>query len=964
MPLDWRFVPVKDKHPADLHGNKDPKDWFDRFQFDADFFLELNGNRPEALGLLTGPVSGVLVVDLDDHGWPESFQKESGRTVDDLPSTIAWSSGKPGRSGRALAVPQEWWPYLRNRRAFNSEDGRTLWELRWDRHQAVICGRHPQTGAYHWLEGCSPQELGDPAEAPEWLLELLLQEQFDDKAQPEPTEADAIEALQIIGFLPPLEYQDHDSWLKVGMALHHLGCDVTHWVEWSRAMPTFDEKECHTRWKSFGKYKGRKIGMGSLLKWGAKHGYARSRSTRPGPTYQHDRHIAVAEGEAVAPLIAREFQRLRAQGPPIVILQDPCGSGKTKHAHDINRALATLPDIKHVVYVNSSYRNLSFPALNRYVKPPARHRDVVEVEVKFDIVHRTRRRDQKDDDLPVVESATCHYAWNLGDFKRQGAKTGHIKGFCNACPRKATCSFISERDRFLAFWQKGRTQFVRTNIDLLPFVISTLPDELKAKTVIVFDEANLISKAQSIKYEIVYERFDTWLQYLRNDGRFRNDELARTLVEQLRDLEINTPKNKRYGLDPADLKEYMKDWIEAFRAIHGDQIPEHWADLATEPVESPDDVHPEQESQLTSPLLFPAVAGALLGFYGAIRSDDHPQGKVEPRIALTVPSDALQRLIQNVAGAVVLDATTDPAHTLSCLSADPDVPAATLATRADTGIDRIQFIQIPCLGALTANRRPTQTQRRNALAAAIEDHIKHKYIWEGHPLPHGRTPSVAVIDQGSKARSGDLKWHVDNRGSNAARSCAALICFGLPWISIGDAKATFTAHYPDATQQDFDAWYLKQVGEELIQGIHRLRPIDLDADDQLQVFLVTNADLSGMGIDITQAKAEDFSWFAADPHRQTIAKASNDLDELFGQGAFQVTQAAFCTASGTPRSTLKAALQACGMSWADLLLLAPWRAADAEDAARPRPRGRPRKLQIHPAVAWLAAQPAGFWARK
>ncbi|KAF0652401.1 hypothetical protein L107_13870 [Cyanobium sp. Copco_Reservoir_LC18] len=294
LPCDFRMVRVgRDKAP--IAG----KNWFDHDDFSPDDAAELNGNGPPAWGLKCGPASGgALVLDLDAEGWDESFQRVTGHPITDLPPTISWTSGKRNRSGHVFAVPDEWWPHLKNRQPFTrpwregdplGKNGKpepiTLWELRWDRHQSVIIGAHPETGAYRWLPGCSPQEIPDPAPAPDWLLEALLVQEHPDAAPVEPTADDAGRALAMLAYIDPVAHSTYDAWLRVGMALHHTdpGLLCT-WVEWCRPMPAFNEAECLAKWESFGKgHKGRPATIRTLHYLAKQGGYREPKRSSPPP---------------------------------------------------------------------------------------------------------------------------------------------------------------------------------------------------------------------------------------------------------------------------------------------------------------------------------------------------------------------------------------------------------------------------------------------------------------------------------------------------------------------------------------------------------------------------------------------------------------------------------------------------------------------------------------------------------
>ena len=298
LPADFRLVRVgRNKEPAAGTG------WFDVEDFSPDDALRLNGSGPPAWGLKTGPASGgVLGLDLDAAGWEESFEKVTGHPISDLPPTISWTSGKPGRSGHAFAVDREWWPQLRNRVPFTrpwregdslGKDGKqtdpTLWELRWDRHQSVIVGAHPETSGYRWLEGRSPREIPDPAPAPDWLLEHLLVRELPNVARWVPSAEDSQRAMAMLQCLPAEHFTAYDDWLRVGMALNHTDAGLlSAWVEWCRAMSNFDKAECLAKWQSFGKgHKGRQATIATLHYLAKQHGYREPRHkerTKTGPS--------------------------------------------------------------------------------------------------------------------------------------------------------------------------------------------------------------------------------------------------------------------------------------------------------------------------------------------------------------------------------------------------------------------------------------------------------------------------------------------------------------------------------------------------------------------------------------------------------------------------------------------------------------------------------------------------------
>ena len=74
-----------------------------------------------------------------------------------LPPTIAFTSGRPGRAQYLFKIPTDS-SNLKSKK-LTTKEGEKL-ELRGTGHASVLSPSiHPLTGSYHWLPGCSPQEI-------------------------------------------------------------------------------------------------------------------------------------------------------------------------------------------------------------------------------------------------------------------------------------------------------------------------------------------------------------------------------------------------------------------------------------------------------------------------------------------------------------------------------------------------------------------------------------------------------------------------------------------------------------------------------------------------------------------------------------------------------------------------------------------------------------------------------------
>ena len=265
----WRYTPCDGKVPINpLTGTTaDNTDWQER-PYELEKVLAWN---PPSIGLMLGPVSQIVAIDLDGLGSDETFRHHFGFGIEDLPSTIAWSSGRPHRHQRVYRVPESWWTLVDFEELKHGDNGKC--EIRWS-GQSVVSGKHPNKdgdgqGFYDFLPGCSPDEI-ELAEAPQFFLEKWA-EISKPPPRPEPTcyrvtKADLIDDLRRAReylfkyFQPANEYSDYWTWLNFGMELHDLSTSCQdawklfdRWCEWCSDMSNYDHEECERKWHSFGK---------------------------------------------------------------------------------------------------------------------------------------------------------------------------------------------------------------------------------------------------------------------------------------------------------------------------------------------------------------------------------------------------------------------------------------------------------------------------------------------------------------------------------------------------------------------------------------------------------------------------------------------------------------------------------------------------------------------------------------
>ncbi|MCP9791499.1 bifunctional DNA primase/polymerase [Vulcanococcus limneticus] len=189
FPEDWTLIPVAGKSTY-------IKEWGDhkRRRIDSEG-LYFEDSRYNGFGVVTGELSGGLIaLDIDGPDADRRYRAEAGEGYEAYgeEQTMSWTSGKPGRRQLLYRVPEHMVPLMADiNTVILREDGewalgqgdtnRTKKEqageeyeelvLRFNRCQSVLPQSiHPDTGKrYRFLN----YNGGQPAEAPEWVLEVI-----------------------------------------------------------------------------------------------------------------------------------------------------------------------------------------------------------------------------------------------------------------------------------------------------------------------------------------------------------------------------------------------------------------------------------------------------------------------------------------------------------------------------------------------------------------------------------------------------------------------------------------------------------------------------------------------------------------------------------------------------------------------------------------------------------------------
>ena len=180
LPKEWRFVAVQNKRPYQNDWQKNP---LTRSQL----FKEITAGRSTGIGVCCGtPSGGLLFLDHDGQSASEILT-EWGFSVGSLPPSWMVTSGRVGRFQLIYKIPEKYWSKIKTRKfqtGVKDEDGSVeQLELRWNGMQSIVCGKHPMTDGYRWMDGRSPADL-ELAEAPLAIIEKMMDQPKKKKAAP------------------------------------------------------------------------------------------------------------------------------------------------------------------------------------------------------------------------------------------------------------------------------------------------------------------------------------------------------------------------------------------------------------------------------------------------------------------------------------------------------------------------------------------------------------------------------------------------------------------------------------------------------------------------------------------------------------------------------------------------------------------------------------------------------------
>ena len=249
------------KHPYTAHGYKDASKDRDKIAIQFEYREDLN------VGIATGKLSGIVVIDLDGEPGETSWRSILGTHHSSPPQPgMTFMTGK----GRHLLFRHPG-VSVKCRQKLAGYEGI---DVRADGGYIVAPPSTHHSGRKYTVDKES-YRLGIP-HAPSWLLALLMADTprkerpadytATSGAVPQWTLDDVQNMLSVLN--PSIGYGE---WIEIGMALHSGGFPLSIWDGWSQGGIQYKPGCCNSHWRSFNGGQG--ITMGTLVDKARSYGW-------------------------------------------------------------------------------------------------------------------------------------------------------------------------------------------------------------------------------------------------------------------------------------------------------------------------------------------------------------------------------------------------------------------------------------------------------------------------------------------------------------------------------------------------------------------------------------------------------------------------------------------------------------------------------------------------------------------
>jgi hypothetical protein len=177
LPQSWQLTPLGKLDNSGINPKAPYLDDWQKLDLDRDFINnEIASGKAIGIGLRLGEPSGYIVaIDFDGQSAIELGIEKFG----EIPITVTWTSGRPGRYQALFVVPEQYREQVKNKKVQTGvigDDGKTeQLELRYTGNQSALPpSPHPETDGYKWINNPIDTQVAElPQSAIDYWLSLM-----------------------------------------------------------------------------------------------------------------------------------------------------------------------------------------------------------------------------------------------------------------------------------------------------------------------------------------------------------------------------------------------------------------------------------------------------------------------------------------------------------------------------------------------------------------------------------------------------------------------------------------------------------------------------------------------------------------------------------------------------------------------------------------------------------------------
>ena len=256
------------KHPRTPHGLLDATTDLEQITRWWDQWPTAN------IGLATGKINGLVVVDVDTGGEKQGAKTLGGLCAEHGEDWLSTGQVRTGGGGTHL-----FFKYPEGIEKIPSGNGRFGKDIDCKADGGYVVAPpslHASGNSYTRLNDREPQAL------PDWLLNMALAGAAGKTPRGETPRGEnpawgkerrgrapgftPLTVKRLAAALPYIKADGYDIWLKVGAAMHLAGMPVEDWIKWSERCPEkFEEGVCEVKWETFSRTEGEVASLGSVF---------------------------------------------------------------------------------------------------------------------------------------------------------------------------------------------------------------------------------------------------------------------------------------------------------------------------------------------------------------------------------------------------------------------------------------------------------------------------------------------------------------------------------------------------------------------------------------------------------------------------------------------------------------------------------------------------------------------------